>query len=163
MQNIQNLLHNPAFSFILKKSLYINQLNKTFNKLFNNTAFNKYCQIANIQSSCLILEANNSAWATQLRYQTPELLALLKTHKDFSEIQSLRWQVKKTAYGDPDPDNNNTQPKKHVLKQDQLIKTAQILRANSTYIKNKKLKISMEKLASNINKLGNLKENQTEP
>ena len=152
MQNIQNLLQASAFSCIVQKGLYINQLNKAFNKI--PCDINQHCQVVNIQSTCLILEANNSAQATKLRYQTPELLAILKTHKDFSDIKSLHWQVKKTDHQD------TRHPKKYLLKPAQLAKTAKVLLASSEYIKNKKLKISMEKLASNMDKSGNLREKE---
>lgn len=49
-----------------------------------------HVRLATINDGCLVLQAESPAWATQLRYKTPEILANLHRNPDFSAIRSIR-------------------------------------------------------------------------
>ena len=49
-----------------------------------------HVRLATINDGCLVLQAESPAWATQLRYKTPEILANLRRNPDFSAIRSIR-------------------------------------------------------------------------
>lgn len=144
MRNLTELLANPLFQSILKKTQYINQLDTILHTVLPSD-LKKYCRVADIKSTCLILQVDNGAWATRLRYEAPQLLSALKTHRDFANIVSIRWQVQTQSSG-----NNATssQPTPHKPVQSKIIKD--LLVASSQAIKNEKLKASIERLASRV-------------
>lgn len=50
----------------------------------------EHVQLATIRDGCLLLHAEGSAWAAQLRFKTPEILEKLQTHAEFGEVRSVR-------------------------------------------------------------------------
>ena len=50
----------------------------------------EHVQLATIRDGCLILQAEGSAWAAQLRFKTPEILEKLQAHPEFGEVRSVR-------------------------------------------------------------------------
>ncbi len=49
-----------------------------------------HAQLAAVRDGCVVLQAENAAWAAQLRYKAPQILARLAESGDFGEIRSVR-------------------------------------------------------------------------
>ena len=50
----------------------------------------EHVRLATIRDGCLVLQAQGSAWAAQLRFKTPEILEKLQAHPEFGEVRSVR-------------------------------------------------------------------------
>jgi len=93
MQNLTQIFNKPLLQPLIQKIQHIQQLNQNLNEVLSGD-LKKHCRVAGLEGTCLILQVDSGAWATRLRYETPELLRALQTHKDFARIESIRWQVR---------------------------------------------------------------------
>lgn len=50
----------------------------------------EHVRLATIRDGCLVLHAEGSAWAAQLRFKTPEILEKLQAHPEFGTVRSVR-------------------------------------------------------------------------
>lgn len=148
MQNLNQILAQPAFQPIIKKSKQIHQFNQIFKKLLatqllviDNAA---QCHVVDLdpERGCLFLSVASGAFATRLRYETPQLLKVLQTHQVFAGVQSIHWQVQLPIYSNP-----ALSQKREMVKSDG---TAELLLTTSQHIKNQNLKNSLEKLAHHL-------------
>ncbi|MFU8797515.1 MAG: DUF721 domain-containing protein [Gammaproteobacteria bacterium] len=62
----------------------------------------KHCQVANLRDNCLIIMTDSAAWATQIRFLTPDLLKCLKQTPELYNLRTLEFYV--------DPAIDNTPP-----------------------------------------------------
>lgn len=51
-------------------------------------------RVANFRDGCLVLQADTQAWATELRFRSPEILAALANGEVEESIQSIRIRSK---------------------------------------------------------------------
>jgi hypothetical protein len=61
-----------------------------------------HAHLATMHDGCVVLQADSPAWATQLRYKTPEILANLQRNPAFASIRSIRIRNALTAV-EPSP------------------------------------------------------------
>jgi hypothetical protein len=50
----------------------------------------QHARLAAIRDGCLVFHADSAAWATKLRYRTPEILARLPQQPEFDGVRSIR-------------------------------------------------------------------------
>ena len=50
----------------------------------------EHVRLATVRDGCLVLQAEGSTWAAQLRFKTPEILEKLRAHPEFREVRSVR-------------------------------------------------------------------------
>ena len=50
----------------------------------------QHVRLATVRDGCLVLQAEGSTWAAQLRFKTPEILEKLQAHPEFREVRSVR-------------------------------------------------------------------------
>ena len=50
----------------------------------------QHVRLATVRDGCLVLQAEGSAWAAQLRFKTPEILEKLQAHPEFRDVRSVR-------------------------------------------------------------------------
>lgn len=50
----------------------------------------RHVRLATVRDGCLVLQAEGSTWAGQLRFKTPEILAHLRALPEFGEVKSVR-------------------------------------------------------------------------
>ena len=65
----------------------------TLNKLLQShlpTALSGHIRLAAIRDEVMVLQADSSAWASQLRFRTPEILARVAELPNFPKIVSIR-------------------------------------------------------------------------
>lgn len=140
MQNIPHFLALPLFQPLIQKTQQLTQLNQCLHTIAVDLA--AHCRVADIQGNCLILHVDNAAWATRLRYETPQLLKLLNPHPDFSNIEAIRWQIHRPLHQDKAFKSLSRPETSPAIKN--------ILITTSQHIKSAKLKASLEKLASRM-------------
>ena len=54
------------------------------------TPLSEHATLATISDGCLVVHVDGPAWATRLRYKTPEILAALEEDKYFEPVRSIR-------------------------------------------------------------------------
>ena len=52
-----------------------------------------HVEVAALHDGCLVIKTDSAAWASQLRYKTPEIIARLGTMAGFETIKSIRIRV----------------------------------------------------------------------
>ena len=81
--------------FIQKKVLQLNQLNDIWQKNWPDLA--QHSRIANFREGCLVIEVDNAAWATRLRYIIPDLTRKLVKHTALNSLKHIEWYIQPTS------------------------------------------------------------------
>ena len=89
-QDNQNLAH------ILEQVVHLKRLDE-FLKSFLEKPLGNYCRVANLRDGCLIIEVDSAAWATQLRYLTPDLLNALRSKGKMPQLRSIKTYIHPTS------------------------------------------------------------------
>lgn len=77
--------------FIQKKVLQLNQLNDIWQKNWPDLA--QHSRIANFREGCLVIEVDNAAWVTRLRYLIPDLSRKLVKHAALNSLKHIEWYI----------------------------------------------------------------------
>jgi hypothetical protein len=87
------LTHGRGTLSILKRKVV--QLDKLTALLKNSLSepLRHHCQVANLRDNCLVIVTDSSAWATQIRYLTPDLLKQLQCYSELKHIRTLRCYI----------------------------------------------------------------------
>lgn len=109
-------------------------------------AIARFCQVANIVNGKLILIATNGSVATQIRYQTSDLLEKVRKDKALSNITSIECKVR--PHNQHSSPRMNTQPVKNAPPLSS--QTAQVVKAIAETIEDKKLREVMMRIAENV-------------
>lgn len=97
----------------------------------------QHVQLATVRDGCLVLQAEGSTWAAQLRFKTPEILEKLKSHPEFHEVRSVR--VRNVTSPRP---KTVTPPRRHMTQA-----AAAALRQEAECTTDSKLRAALERLA----------------
>ncbi|MBA3660279.1 MAG: DUF721 domain-containing protein [Gammaproteobacteria bacterium] len=97
-KKISNFLkpNTQGFQQVLNKAVYLDALNQAF-KGFVSPSLKANCLVANATENQLIILVSNAALATELRFQTYDLLQTLKTHSLFKDIKTITLKVRPFA------------------------------------------------------------------
>jgi hypothetical protein len=124
--------------FIQKKVMELNQLNEIW-RTENTADLAQHSRIANFRDSCLVIEVDNAAWATRLRYLLPDLKQQLMKHAALKNLKKIEWYI---------------QPHFHPISQPS--KLPPVLSNNSTQLlKNTALNIKTSPLQESLMRLAN--------
>ena len=96
-----------------------------------------HVQLATVRDGCLVLHAEGSTWAAQLRFKAPQILEKLRALPDFSSVQSVR--VRNVAKG-----NQSRVPVRRALMSQV---GADALRLQATCTDDDRLRAALERLA----------------
>lgn len=107
----------------------------------------KYCQVANIVDKCLVMIVANSSIATQLRFQTHDLLQRFKEDSLLRNIKEIQYKVR--PYTHSRNRFNHSPPKELPLLSKE---TATIIHSIAESLEDPALRIAMEKIASHVKK-----------
>ncbi len=83
------LKHDNKSLQLLRQTL--DQLNE-FNRLlaeYLDAESARHCKVVKFEKNCLFVMTTNGAWATQLRFQIPELMLQLKQHPLLSHLKGI--------------------------------------------------------------------------
>ena len=73
----------------------VNQLSQ-FNRimaLYLDTALAQHCQVASYELNHLLVITDLAIWATQFRFQTPDLLEKLRQHDEFRGLKNIQCKI----------------------------------------------------------------------
>lgn len=92
MKTVSELLSSGTLKAYLEKAACLDHLNTIFETVIPPD-FVSHCKIANFENGCLTVYANNSGWATRIRYAIPELLKVLKIDDNFKGLKEIKCKV----------------------------------------------------------------------
>jgi hypothetical protein len=104
----------------------------------------KHYQIANLENNCLTVITEKAIWATQFRFQIPQLLNQLRQHPEFYQLKHIYCKIQ--------PKNHPSKPA-NVTPMPQLsAETAAIVLETAKTIRHEKLQAIMNRIASHAQK-----------
>lgn len=127
--------------FIQKKVMELNRLNAIW-QAENTADLAQHSRIANFRDSCLVIEVDNAAWVTRLRYLLPDLTKKLVKHPALNTLKKIEWYIQPAFY--PPAKGQRLTP---VL----TAASAQLLQTAAENIKVKALQAALAKLSRNAN------------
>ncbi len=133
--------------FKLKKLQQLNQLleqillSQLAGSLTAGKQLNAHCRAVNFERNTITLAADNSSWATQLRYRSAIILQALRQHTDWAMVRKIDIII--TQHTKYDNKMDNYYPKRQLSQQN-----AEKIRATAKGIKDEKLRHILEQLAS---------------
>jgi|WetSurMetagenome_2_1015567.scaffolds.fasta_scaffold33069_4 hypothetical protein len=77
---------------IIAKAQELQYLNKIFAATLEGDLA-KHCFITNLIDTQIHITADSSAWATKLRYATPEILKSINTQPEFKNIKKIKYSI----------------------------------------------------------------------
>ncbi len=94
-QSVHNILSQGQgpLAYVLAKVEQLRMLSQQVQKLLR-PELAQHCQVANLRDGCLILQVDNAAWATQLRFEQTELLSKLRKQPELAGLASIKIQVR---------------------------------------------------------------------
>jgi hypothetical protein len=122
----------------------LNQLNK-WNSILQECLAKEdelinHCQIVNLTGTSLIVIADSPHWITRLRFYIPQLLPKLRNYPGLEKVQAICSKVQ--------PNYTKIKPKKRKPQQRPTTGTATIIREIANKLPDEKLKLILEKIAS---------------
>ena len=87
---------NDNLQKALQRAKQLNRLNKAIKTLLP-VELGEHCRVANLRSHTLIIQVDNNAWATRLRYHTPQLLKAVHAQLALNQITDIRINIKPVA------------------------------------------------------------------
>lgn len=88
--NITELLANTNLSTVIKKGLFLNELNQKLQGMFP-VQYQGYYRVADLQQESLILEVANASVRQALLFQQTQLLQLTQLH--FPAVKKICFQI----------------------------------------------------------------------
>lgn len=139
------ITNNQDLQFIFAKVRKLGEINKKVLALIE-PSIARFCQVANMSGSKMIILAMNSSAATQLRFQTPDILKRLQKDpllKHIKEIQIKMGMPEGQAKADGGKQNKPTLT----------AETGQMMRELADSLEDPKLKEIMRKIADRGSKV----------
>ena len=131
---------NRDLQAILTKVKLLNELNAIVVNYLDENLRN-YCQVANINGNQLILIAANGSIATQIRFQSADLIRKFKSHPTLKAIQSIQCKVRPISTPAPDFIPQKLPPLSP--------KAAELILEAAQYIEDPTVRAALEKIATN--------------
>ena len=125
--------------FIQQKVMQLNRLNEIW-KTENSAELVQHSRVANFRDGCLVIEVDNAAWVTRLRYLLADLSKQLVKHPALKTLQKIEWYIQPNFYPPA-----ASKPLTPVL----TTASAQLLQTAAENIKVKELQTALVKLSKN--------------
>ncbi|WP_010597209.1 DUF721 domain-containing protein [Rickettsiella massiliensis] len=125
-------------ALIQQKVSELKKLNQLWMKIVTHE-FAEHSRVANFREGCLVIEVDNAAWITYLRYHLPELKKRLSQESDLSTLQKIEWYIRPPSAGLSRQTTNN---QSLVLSKNSL----ELLKNTAQQIKNKALQEALLRL-----------------
>jgi hypothetical protein len=87
MKTLQEILGSDALKPYVAKADELQALNALWSMTMHEWA--SHCRIANFERGVLVLQAENAAWASRIRYATPEIFKQLAFYSEFGGLQKV--------------------------------------------------------------------------
>jgi hypothetical protein len=105
-----------------------------------------HCQVANLDNGCLIILTDSALWATQFRFQIPDLLAKLRQHPQLYHLKHIYCKIRPAPARRQIPEANQM-PMPRIT-----VATSHMIMEAANTIQHDKLKAIMQKIAKNTAK-----------
>lgn len=139
---------NQDLHALLAKVKRLNELNTALTPYLDRN-IRDYCQVANIVGQQLILIAANGSIATQVRFQSADLLQKFKQDPILNTIQSIHCKVRPSTT-QPTASTSSQSKKLPPLSLD----TANLIQDIAQSIEDPAVRAALEKIAKNTEKKG---------
>jgi hypothetical protein len=109
-KNLAHILQEDPQSmlgWIQKKVIALQKINLIWQTELSPNA-GHHSRVANFRDHCLIIEIDNAAWATRLRFILPELTVKLSTYPELQTLKRIAWYIQPPTYHKPMQKNNLT-------------------------------------------------------
>ena len=133
--------NNPLFSELITRASRITALNKLLQKHLPEI-LRPHCRAVSIKKGILMLEVNSNTWAAKLHFEKPALLHSLRQDPKFCGLVGIKHKINLQEPLTPTSKNLHPHPGLSCSSTRAIIETAR-------YIDDKKLRISLQKLARN--------------
>lgn len=91
---LQNSVGSDTFlGLIQQKVIELKKLNELWGKAVS-PELAEYSRVANFRNGCLVIEVDNAAWITYLRYHLPELKKHLSLQSELTALQKIEWYIR---------------------------------------------------------------------
>lgn len=128
---------------VLSKVKAITNLNQLVTPILEEN-LRPYCQVANLCNGILVMLATNSSVATQLRYQTPDILKKLQGNPSLRHIREIQCKVRPPVTVTVERGKTSKKQEKISLLSAQ---TAETLMAMASTIEDTELRAIMQRIA----------------
>jgi hypothetical protein len=88
----QCLKANGKLAQLMQQAELLRQINHSFHRRLHDADLVGHCQVMNWRQGCLTVRVDSAAWATRLRFLTPQLLVSLRT--DLKELKEICYRVR---------------------------------------------------------------------
>lgn len=89
---INDWLKTGTLGELLREAEKNQRLHAAFNAAVP-AAFKGLCRASKLEGSCLIAEVQNASALTLLRFESPNLLAVLRQNREFAFISTIKWRL----------------------------------------------------------------------
>ena len=117
----------------------LNKLNALW-QAENSAELVQHSRVANFRDNCLVIEVDNAAWVTRLRYLLPDLTQQLVKHSALKTLKKIEWYIQPRFH--PPAESKPATP---VL----AAASAQLLQTAAESIKVKALQTALFRLSKN--------------
>ncbi len=91
-----------ALHSLLERAQYLQQLTQALRDSLN-VQLATHVTVANLREQTVVITTDTPAWLTQLRYQAPTILRLLKTLPGLQKLQKVQFKIQPTSLSSPAP------------------------------------------------------------
>jgi len=93
---------NSALNSLLERAQYLQQLTQALRDCLDEPLA-AHVTVANLREETAVIITDTPAWLTQLRYQAPTILSLLKTLPGLQKLQKVQFKIQPTSLSPPIP------------------------------------------------------------
>jgi len=94
--SINTLLQESSCASIIQKAQFLLKIEQVVLS-FLPEDYTGHCRIMNLREETLVIEVDNSARATQLRYRQEKLIEKMQTHTELRSISQIQVLVRPTS------------------------------------------------------------------
>ncbi len=91
---------NSALNSLLERAQYLQQLTQALRDSLD-TRLAAHVTVANLREQTAVITTDTPAWLTQLRYQAPTILSLLKTLPGLQKLQKVQFKIQPASFEPP--------------------------------------------------------------
>jgi hypothetical protein len=91
---------DSALNSLLERTQYLRQLTQALRDSLD-AQLAEHVTVANLREQTAVITTDTPAWLTQLRYQAPTILRLLKTFPGLENLQKVQFKIQPTSNTPP--------------------------------------------------------------
>jgi len=88
---------NSALNSLLERAQYLQQLTQALRDSLDGHLA-AHVTVANLREQTIVITTDTPAWLTQLRYQAPTILDLLKTLPGLQKLQKVQFKIQPVSF-----------------------------------------------------------------